>query len=244
MAYEAINYLKNGKVFIMNPNYELSIETIKNFALTGIHNISVKNTPDEEFLFSKSFYLDMTKGNYIEQIKNYVNDLNPSINFNVFDNYESIDSIDTYSLIVVINQEYENIMSDVELKKFRDEKECKMVFGWDNNYSGCVFVDSSNYHCIVQPNDISYDNIKVDKIIDNTIYVTGYGYSENDTITFNGLQGNCRGIHKKILKFLTVSKTFQIDLTEPVEFINGFVQKKHVQTISSHKSIWDQTEEK
>ena len=46
-----------------------------------------------------------------------------------------------------------------------------MIFGWDNNYSGCLFVDAGNNHIVNIPNDITFETKKVDKIIDSTVYV-------------------------------------------------------------------------
>ena len=185
---DSINYLKNGNVYIMNPNYELSLEIIKNLVLTGIQNIYIKNLDDNYFGIDESFYLNKCDGNFLVQIKAYVNDLNPSININHFDTFSEIKDEST---LIIINQNYNSIFENYNYKILRNTNKCKMIFGWDNNYSGCLFVDAGNNHIVNIPNDITFETKKVDKIIDSTVYVENHGYQDGDIISFNNLQGNC-----------------------------------------------------
>ena len=236
---DAVNYLKNGNVYLLNPEYELSLEIIKNLVLTGIQNIFIMNKPDDSFSMKRSFYIDMDKNNYNEQIQDYVKDLNPSINFNIINSYEDI--LDN-SVLVITNQKHNNIISNDELRKL-SSRNCKMVFGWDNNYSGCLFVDAGPSHFVKQPNDTVYESKKVDRIVDSTIYVENHGFYENDCVTFNNLEGECNYLVGKQFDVFNPKKdSFQIDLVEEVKFVNGFVKKEHNHINVSHKNIWDSTE--
>jgi len=236
---DAVNYLKNGNVYILTPGYELSLEIIKNLVLTGIQNIFIMNKPDDSFSMNKSFYIDKLKDDYITQIKEYVEDLNPSINFNTFDNYSDIQD---NSVLVITNMNYESIISDNDLKELSN-RNCKMVFGWDNHYSGCIFVDAGKSHYIKQPNDIVYESKKIDRIVDNIIYVENHGYYENDNVTFNNLEGDCKYlVGKEFTVFNPQKDSFQIDLVEEVKFVNGFVKKEHTPISISHKNIWESTD--
>tara|TARA_Y100000591_G_scaffold319935_1_gene332604 strand:+ start:5771 stop:8440 length:2670 start_codon:yes stop_codon:yes gene_type:complete len=238
---EAVNYLKNGNVYIVSPYHELALEIIKNLVLTGVQNIFICSCQDKDFEMEKSFYIDTNKDNYISQIKEYVKDLNPSINFDTFETYSEVKD---GSVIVVTNHTYEKINNDDEFKSLRD-RNCKMVFGWDNNYSGCVFVDAGDNHFVKQPNDMVYESKKVDRIVDTTIYVENHGYSNNDVITFNNLQGSCEYlIGKEFHVFNSQKDSFQVDLVEPVQFINGFVKKQHPFLVVTHESIWESSERK
>ena len=236
---EAVNYLKNGNVYIISPYNELALEIIKNLVLTGVQNIFICSCQDKEFEMEKSFYINMSKNDYISQIKEYVKDLNPSINF---DTFESYDEVKDGSIIVATNQTYETINNDNEFKSLR-ERNCKMVFGWDNNYSGCVFVDAGDNHFVKQPNDMVYESKKVDRIVDTTIYVENHGYSNEDVVTFNNLEGSCDYlVGKEFHVFNSQKDSFQVDLVEPVQFINGFVKKEHSPIVVNHSSIYKQTE--
>ena len=235
---DAVNYLKKGNVYIINPNFELSLEVIKNLVLTGIQNIFINNFDDIMFKIKKSFYIDMEKDNYIEQIINYITDLNPSINVNTFDNYSDIKSGST---VVITNQEYNNIISNNDLKLACND--CKMVFGWDNNYSGCVYTDAGDEHFINQQNDIIYESKKIDRVEESTIYVENHGFYENDIVTFNNMEGSYDFLIGKEFKIFNPKKdSFQIDITEPVKLVNGFVKKEHTPITVSHKRFWESEE--
>lgn len=243
---EAVNYLKNGNVYILFPNYELSMEIIKNLVLTGVQNIFIRNCKDDEFKMNKSFYIDIQGNNiqgnniqginYINQIKEYVKDLNPSLNFNTFENYNEIKE---NSVIVVTNQYYDDIKNNMELKLLCD-KNYKMIFGWDNHYSGCLYTDAGKCHQVNQINDLVHQSKKIDKIEGTTIYVENHGYYENDFIKFNNMEGSCDSlIGRKFQIFNKMKDSFQIDLTETVEFKNGFVKKENESAEINHKNIWD-----
>lgn len=238
---EAVNYLKNGNVYIVSPYHELALEIIKNLVLTGIQNIFICSCQDKDFEMEKSFYIDTSKNDYITQIKEYVKDLNPSINFDTFESYSEVKD---GSVIVVTNHTYEKINKDDEFKSLRD-RNCKMVFGWDNNYSGCVYTDAGDKHFVKQPNDMVYESKKVDRIVDTTIYVENHGYSNNDIITFNNLEGSYEYlVGKEFHVFNSQKDSFQVDLVEPVQLVNGFVKKEHPFLVVTHKSIWESSERK
>jgi ubiquitin-activating enzyme E1 len=236
---DAVNYLKNANVYIVSPYYELAFEIIKNLVLTGVQNIFIMESSDTDFKMKKSFYIDLEKNNYIVQIKDYVKDLNPSININTFNSY---DTVIEKSVIVITNKTFTEINDNHSLKSLRDKK-CKMVFGWDNHYSGCVYTDAGNCHNVKQPNDMVFESKKVDRIIDTTIFVENHGYLNGDVVSFNNLEGECSYlIGKEFHVFNSQKDSFQIDLVEPVKFINGFVKKEHDHINIIHKSIWDSEE--
>ena len=97
----------------MNPN-ELSLEIIKNLVLTGIQNIYIKNLDDNYFGIDESFIL-INDGNFLVQIKAYVNDLNPSININHFDTFSEIKDEST---LIIINQNYNSIFENYNIKYY------------------------------------------------------------------------------------------------------------------------------
>lgn len=236
---DAVNHLKNGRVYIVTPYYELSLEIIKNLVLTGIQNIYIFNSEDNQFRMKSSFYLNMDGSNFINQIKDYVKDLNPSINFDTFSDY---DEIQENSVMVITNTPSETIMNDDNFKVVR-EKNVKMVFGWDNYSSGCVFVDAGNSHYVKQPNDIVYESKKIDNIEESIVYVENHGFYENDIVTFNNLQGSCDFlVGKEFTVFNPKKDSFQIDITEKVDVLNGFVRKEHIPLTVSHTNFWEQTE--
>tara|TARA_Y100000590_G_scaffold240874_2_gene270881 strand:- start:161 stop:2830 length:2670 start_codon:yes stop_codon:yes gene_type:complete len=238
---EAVNYLKNGNVYVLSPYHELALEIIKNLVLTGVQNIFICSCQDKDFEMEKSFYIDKSKDNYISQIKEYVKDLNPSINFDTFENY---DEVKDGSVMVVTNQTFEQINEDTKFQLLRD-RNCKMVFGWDNNYSGCIYTDAGDNHFVKQPNDMVYESKKVDRIVDTTVYVENHGYSNEDVVTFNNLEGSCDYlIGKEFHVFNSQKDSFQVDLVEPVQLVNGFVKKEHPFLVVTHKSIWESSERK
>ena len=65
------NQLGNFKrefIFIDDGSTDNSLEIIKNLVLTGIQNIYIFNSEDNQFRMKSSFYLNMDSSNFINQI--------------------------------------------------------------------------------------------------------------------------------------------------------------------------------
>ena len=221
---DTVQKFNESNIYFLNQYYNsLNIEVIKNLSLSGIKQISFYNLNKDNII-------------YISLLK-LINDLNPSIKVNIFNDYNEI--IDN-SICVLINQNLNSIKEDIELKEIYYKKKLKFVMGWDNNYSGCIFVDAGVNHKIITPSDYVYQDIQVSRIIENTIYVENHGYNEDDIISFNNLQGDCDILVDEKYKIFNVKKnSFQIDLLSEVKFINGFVKKVIEPVIISHSNIWE-----
>ena len=64
---------------------------------------------------------------------------------------------------------------------------------------------------------------KIDRIINTTVYVENHGYLNEDVVSFNNLKVMFYLIGKNM--YLISKDSFQIDLVEPVTFVNGFVKE-------------------
>ena len=212
---ESIRYLDSSNVYILNPDDSLSTEIGKNLALSGVRNIHIYDNNSLE-------------------LKDYLVDLNPSINIKLFNDYNDIIK---GSIIVVVNNCYEDIIKNDVLKTLRNQNECKIIYGWENHYSGTVYVDVGDNHHITIPNDFKYEMKQIDKIVDNIVYIEKHGYNNDDVIVFKNLQNV--ELNNNEFKIYEVSQdSFQIDLTQNINFVNGFVQKTHTPINTSSKPIW------
>lgn len=223
---DSIKNFNSSSVYIFNI-CETSNEVIKNLALMGVKNIFI---PEFDHVEMNSFYYN-DKYNHNDIIK-YINELNPSINIQTYK--KENDEIKN-SIIVIINHSINRIKSKYDEMISNNNK---IIMGWCDSKDSCIFVDVGDSHTISVPDDNTFEDIKIIRIINNTVYVEPNYLEENDIITFNQLEGECDYLISKEFNIFNVQKdSFQIDLLEKVNLINGFVRKVIKPQTISHKRI-------
>jgi molybdopterin/thiamine biosynthesis adenylyltransferase len=225
---ESVGRLDKSHVYIYGYS-ELAYEIIKNLVLSGVKNIYIQNTTFE--MNSKSFYISDNI-----TLEKYITDLNPSTNVHY---YETINDAIQNSIIVVVNNR--------DIIEYNES--VKYIYAFNTSYSGYVFTDAGDNHMIETLNDTRYDDIKVSRItFDNNIpivYTEKSYLEEGDIIQFKQLQGKCNALKDREFKIFNIQNnkgvgsneinSFQIDLTERVDFVNGFVHRMSHPFFVSHK---------
>jgi molybdopterin/thiamine biosynthesis adenylyltransferase len=230
---DSLQYLNNSEIYIVNLD-ELACEIIKNLTLTGVKNINI--IEDDNIFNGKSFYFENNKSK-IKSIISYVRDLNPSINVNTFENIQSVNDIvnKSNSIIICTNIHYHSFEYNII-----ESTNIKAVFAYDTNFGGAVFVDAGENHIVNVPNDTTYEDLKVLRIVDNIVYVENNYLEDDDIIKFTQLQGDCDFLkNKEFIVYNSTKDSFQIDITERVNLINGFVQKIIKPFTISHDKMKD-----
>jgi ubiquitin-activating enzyme E1 len=239
---ESIEKFNSGNVYIFGIERGLGPEVIKNIALTGIKNINIFN----DFNVTKSdikdsyFYKDSDLNKVkTDVIIDYIKDLNPSINIDIF--YD-MDIIKDNSIIVFLNYDKSTVF--INSDKYRN-KNCKIIISYQNHYSGFVFVDVGDKYVITHENDFEFENIQVNDIKDGTVYLNNTYLKENDIIVFKNLQGNIECLKNKEFKIYNVTKdSFQIIIDGEYNFENGFIEYVKQPTIITHKSFHKEIDNK
>lgn len=235
---ESVGRLEKSHVYIYG-YFELAYEIIKNLVLSGVKNIHIIKTNGK--IKETSFYISNGDETHSDALKNYIIDLNPSTNVHIhhYDDFDTTISNSTDAIAVVVN-DFPNIFKYDNVK---------YVYAVNTSFSGYVRTYPGENHLIETVNDTTYDDIKVSRITydnDTPIVYTESSYlEEGDIIQFKQLQGNCDALKDREFKIFNVQKnknginSFQIDLTERVDFVNGFVHRMTYPTIYSPERTTD-----
>jgi molybdopterin/thiamine biosynthesis adenylyltransferase len=229
---ESVGRLETSHVYIYGYS-ELAYEIIKNLVLSGVKNIHIFKTSGkikEKSFCIKSFYISNIDETHSDALKNYIIELNPSTNVHIhsYDDFD-ISIQNSNNAIGIIVNDFPNIFKYDNVK---------YVYAVNTSYSGYVRTYPGENHLIENENDTVYEDIKVLRITydnDTPIVYTESSYLEDgDIIQFKQLQGNCNALKDREFKIFNVQKnkvnsievnSFQIDLTERVDFVNGFVHR-------------------
>lgn len=220
---EGTQKLQNGQVIINGPICDLTYETVKNLALSGVNNIKLNLIAED----NNDFQLGNIDQTSIELFMNEINKLNPNLNLETIDDLSDVKN----SVIVSINsvQIFDNSNKLIFFGVERIEDIFKFKFFNDFKQHIITDMDGENYELIV-----------INEVSNNRLKTSGkHNLSESDRIML--LLDNNSPIYISVKEVInpftfTIKTTIQIDEQLKL-FRNGYVQRQKTEMILNHEPI-------
>jgi ubiquitin-activating enzyme E1 len=186
--------ISNSSACIIGLNGGYGTEIAKNLALCGIQQlyfydggIITRKDLETGYYYSDK---DINKS-YSKILSKKINELNPYVKTNIIDNiydeYNNIINIPIVNVLIVVNQNYENI---IKFNIYCRKNNIKFIYLNSHKFEGHIFVDAGNKHII---NEVSSENFEPIQLlsIDNTGLVTtnSHDFQSGDLIEIYNIQG-------------------------------------------------------